>query len=44
MMVVYTRNKNNRITELMNVLEETEGKAIIWANYQKDIQNIVTKK
>ena len=28
---------NNRIKELMNVLEETEGKAIIWANYQKDI-------
>ena len=28
---------NNRITELMNILEETEGKAIIWANYQRDI-------
>ena len=33
--------KNNRITELMNVLEETEGKAIIWANYIHDIENIV---
>jgi SNF2 family DNA or RNA helicase len=32
---------NNRITELMNVLEETEGKAIIWANYQRDITNII---
>jgi len=32
---------NNRTTELMNVLEETEGKAIIWANYQKDITNII---
>ena len=32
--------KNNRITELMNVLEETEGKAIIWANYQHDISEI----
>ena len=21
----------------MNVLEETEGKAIIWANYQRDV-------
>ena len=31
---------NNRITELMNILEETEGKAIIWANYQKDITQI----
>jgi SNF2 family DNA or RNA helicase len=32
---------NNRIKELMNVLEETEGKAIIWANYQKDIVTIM---
>ena len=32
---------NNRITELMSVLEETEGKAIIWANYQRDITNII---
>jgi SNF2 family DNA or RNA helicase len=32
---------NNRITELMNILEETEGKAIIWANYQRDITQIV---
>jgi len=33
--------KNNRVNELMNVLEEIEGKAIIWANYQKDITNII---
>jgi len=33
--------ENNRIKELMNVLEETEGKAIIWANYQRDITNIL---
>ena len=33
--------KNNRITELMNVLDEIEGKAIIWGHWQKDIQNIV---
>ena len=32
---------NNRITELMNILEETEGKAIIWANYQKDMTQIL---
>ena len=32
---------NNRITELMNVLEETEGKAIIWAHYQYDITAII---
>jgi SNF2 family DNA or RNA helicase len=32
---------NNRITELMNILEETEGKAIIWANYQRDVNEII---
>ena len=32
---------NNRIVELMNVLEETEGKAIIWAHYQYDITSII---
>ena len=32
---------NNRINELMNVLDELEGKAIIWANYQHDITNII---
>jgi len=32
---------NNRITELMNVLEETEGKAIIWAHYQYDMTAII---
>ena len=33
--------KSNRIVELMDVLEEVEGKAIIWANYQHDITNII---
>jgi SNF2 family DNA or RNA helicase len=33
--------KNNRINELMDVLEEIEGKAIIWAHYQYDIKNII---
>ena len=33
--------ESNRIKELMNILEETEGKAIIWANYQKDVHDIV---
>ena len=33
--------ENNRIKELMNVLEETEGKAIIWANYQRDVTQII---
>ena len=25
----------------MDILDEVEGKAIIWAHWQKDIQNIV---
>jgi len=39
--------KNYRIDELMDVLEEMEGKAVIWAHYRNDIENIVeaiTKK
>ena len=32
--------KNNRLSELLNVLEEVEGKAIIWAHYQHDVMNI----
>ena len=32
--------KNNRINELLNVLEELQGKTIIWANYQYDIRRI----
>jgi SNF2 family DNA or RNA helicase len=31
---------NNRMPELLSVLEETNGKAIIWANYRHDIQAI----
>ena len=33
--------KNNRLSELLDVLEEIEGKAIIWAHYQYDVKNIV---
>ena len=32
--------KNNRLAELLDVLEEIEGKAIIWAHYQHDVTNI----
>ena len=32
---------NNRISELMNVISEMEGKAIIWAHYQYDITSII---
>ena len=34
--------KNERIPALMNILEEVEGKAIIWAHWRHDIQSIVT--
>ena len=33
--------KNNRLTALMECLEEVEGKVIIWATYREDIKNIV---
>jgi len=33
--------KSNRIKELLKILEETNGKAIIWAHYVHDIQKIV---
>jgi Superfamily II DNA/RNA helicases, SNF2 family len=33
--------QNNRIDVLMQLLEETEGKVIIWANYREDIKMIV---
>jgi SNF2 family DNA or RNA helicase len=32
--------KHNRLNELMDVLEEVEGKAIIWAHWQRDVQII----
>ena len=33
--------KSNRINQLMDILEEMEGKAVIWAHYRYDIQKIV---
>ena len=33
--------KSNRLSELRDILEEVEGKAIIWAHWQRDIQSIV---
>ena len=33
--------KNNRIEELMDVLEEVHGKVVIWAQYRYDIETIV---
>ena len=32
--------KNNRLNELMNITDELQGKAIIWASYTHDIQQI----
>ena len=36
-----TEIKNNRLKELVNLLDEVEGKVIIWANYVHDIEHIV---
>ena len=36
-----TEIKNNRINSLLELLDEIEGKAIIWANYVYDINQIV---
>ena len=33
--------KSKRLDELMNILEEAEGKVVIWANYRHDIHRIV---
>ena len=33
--------QSNRIKELMSVLDEIEGKAIIWGHWQRDINNII---
>jgi SNF2 family DNA or RNA helicase len=32
---------NHRVTELMEILSELEGKAVIWSNYQKDVDTII---
>jgi SNF2 family DNA or RNA helicase len=34
--------KNNRMSELMDLIEEVNGKAIIWATYTHDILNIAS--
>ena len=36
-----TKIKNNRMKELLALLEEVEGKVIIWANYIYDIEDLV---
>ena len=33
--------KSKRLDELMNILDEVEGKTIIWANYRHDIHRIL---
>ena len=38
-----TELKSNRLNELMDVLDEVEGKTIIWANYIYDIEHIVAE-
>jgi len=34
---------NNRLDELLNVLDEVEGKAVIWAHYQHDVERIIER-
>ena len=34
---------NNRLDELLNVLDEVEGKAVIWAHYQHDVEGIIER-
>jgi SNF2 family DNA or RNA helicase len=33
--------KNNRLEELINVLHEVEGKVVIWAHWQRDVNKII---
>jgi SNF2 family DNA or RNA helicase len=35
--------ESNRLNELMSILEDTDGKAIIWANYQLSVGEIIQK-
>lgn len=32
---------SNRLSELMNVLDEVEGKVVIWAHWQRDVHRII---
>ena len=32
---------NHRVTELMEILSEVEGKVVIWSHYQRDIETIL---
>ena len=34
---------NNRLDELLDVLDEVEGKAVIWAHYQHDVESIIKR-
>jgi len=34
---------NNRLEELLDVLDEVEGKAVIWAHYQHDVEHIIER-
>ena len=33
--------ETNRLPELMNVLDEVEGKVVIWAHFQRDVNRII---
>ena len=33
--------KSNRLDELVNVLDEIEGKVVIWAHWQSEVRKII---
>ena len=41
MMVPFQEVPSNRLPELMDVLEEIEGKVVIWAHWQRDVHRIL---
>ncbi len=38
---VVTRIENRRVAEVLSILDEIQGKVIIWGNYQEDIKMLV---
>ena len=32
---------SRRVDELLDILDEVEGKAVIWSHYQKDVQRLI---
>ena len=41
MMALYMNYLTNRLPELMDLLDEIEGKVVIWAHFQRDVHRII---